>query len=223
MRINQIDVISEATNKTIPRSHKKINIFDEIGNNAGSRIRSREWYKEQVSLMQSRGLLTKNKLTQYKEMVTSKLEIGSMYLFVYDAKFKATLPWWDAFPIVIPFGWDNKHFTGFNFHYLPPDTRWMLLKQLMQIDEISTRRRLPSSTKLEMNYNMLKGASQFTLLKPCIHQYLYSNVGQLNGGMFLKIAPSDWLLSVMLPVQDFKQNNRSIDAGRVWQNSLGGK
>jgi hypothetical protein len=202
---------------------KRINIFDEIANNAGSRIRSQQWYNDQISLVKSRGLLTKNKLVQYKEMVTPKLEIGSMYLHIYDAKHKATLPYWDAFPLTLPFGWDNDTFTAFNLHYLPPEARWALLKQLMQNDQISTVRRLSKDAKMSMDYQALKGASQFGLLKPTIHKYLYTHVAPLNGGMFLKIHPSDWLLSVLLPVQDFKKQDRGFSSQRVWADSMGRK
>lgn len=200
---------------------KRIDIFTEISNNAGSRIRSMQWYKDQINIVKSRGLLTKNKLTQYKSMITPRLEIGSMYMFVYDAKFKDTLPYWDAFPIVLPFGWDNTSYTGFNLHYLPPEARWALLKELMRNDEISTARRLSKDTKLSMDYQSLKGAAQFTLLKPTIHKYLYGHVMPLNGGTFLKIHPSDWLLSVMLPVQDFRSKGRGFSASKVWSDSMG--
>lgn len=156
-------------------------------------------------------------------MVTPKLEIGSMYLYVYDAKWKAELPYWDAFPLTLPFGWDNKSFTGFNLHYLPPEARWVLLKQLMRNQELSVTRRLSKDAKLALDYEALKGASQYKLLQPTIHKYLYSHVAQLNGGMFLKIHPADWLMTVLLPVQDFKTNNRSISSSRVWADSMGRK
>lgn len=198
----------------------KINVWDEISNDAGSRARSFEWYTDKINEMKGRGLLSKNKLINYRDMVTSNLEIGSMYLMVYDAKFKATLPYWDAFPIVIPFAWDTTHFTGYNLHYLPPRARWMLLKKLMQNDELSTVRRLSKNVKLSMDYQMLKGASQFSELKPCIHQYLFTQVGQINGGMFLKINPAEWNFSVLLPVQEFKSKNRNYSAENVWADSM---
>lgn len=202
---------------------KRINIFDEISNDAGSRARAYEWYMKKINEIRGRGLLTKNKLVTYTDMMTSKIEIGSMYLFVYDAKYKDTLPYWDAFPIVIPFGFDALHMTGYNLHYLPPQARWILLKKLMQNDELSTVRRLSREAKLSMDYQMLKGASAFKELQPCIHQYLFDHVGQLNGGMFLKIHPAEWNFSVLLPVQDFRSKNRNYSAEQVWQNSMGSK
>ena len=202
---------------------KKINIWDEISNDAGSRARAYEWYMKKINELKGRGLITKNKLVTYSEMVTSKIEIGSMYLFIYDAKYKETLPYWDAFPIVIPFGFDAQHMTGYNLHYLPPQARWVLLKKLMQNDELSTVRRLSKEAKLSMDYQLLKGASAFKELQPCIHQYLFDHVGQLSGGMFLKIHPAEWNFSVLLPVQDFRSKGRSYSAESVWSKSMGNK
>ena len=199
---------------------KRINIWTEISNDAGSRARSYEWYMKKINEIRGRGLITKNKLVTYTDMITSKIEIGSMYMFVYDAKYKDTLPYWDAFPIVIPFGFDALHFTAFNLHYLPPQARWILLKKLMQNDEMSTVRRLSKEARLSMDYQLLKGASAFKELQPCIHQYLFDHVGQLNGGMFLKIHPAEWNFSVLLPVQDFRSKNRSYSAEQVWQDSM---
>ncbi len=200
---------------------KKINIFDTISNDAGSRARSFEWYMKKINELKGRGLITKNKLASYSEMATNNIEIGSMYMFIYDnPKYKDTLKYFDAFPIVIPFGFDNNHFTGYNMHYLPPQTRWTLLKKLMQNSEISTIRRASKETKMEMDYQLLKGASAFKELQPCVHQYLYDRVGKISCGMFLKIVPAEWNFSVLLPVQDFRSKDRSYSAERVWQDSM---
>ena len=49
----------------------------------------------------------------------TKVDIGSMYLFRYDAKFKDKLPYFDAFPLCLPFEPTNNGFWGINLHYLP--------------------------------------------------------------------------------------------------------
>jgi hypothetical protein len=200
---------------------KKINIWDTISNDAGSRARSFEWYTKKIAELKGRGLITKNKLVTYSEMATQNIEIGGMYMFIYDnPKYKDTLDYFDAFPIVIPFGFDNQHMTGYNLHYLPPQTRWTLLKKLMQNSELSTVRRLSKETKVSMDYQLLKGASAFKELQPCIHQYLYDRIGKVSCGMFLKINPAEWNFSVLLPVQDFRSKDRAYSAERVWQDSM---
>jgi len=203
---------------------QKINIFDTISNDTGSRIKSFEWYMRKIEELRGRGLITKNKLIQYDEMITSRIDIGSMFLMVYaNPKYKQTLPFFDAFPLILPFGMDSAHLTAFNLHYIPVKARWILLKQLMQNSEISTVRRASEDARLALDYNLLKGASNYDLLKPCIHQYLYDRIGQLKGGMFLKIPPAEWPIASLLPVQDFRSGNRGYSAERVWKESMGGK
>ena len=201
---------------------KKINIFDEVSNDAGSRIRSKDWYLKKIQELKGRGLITKDKLTSYKENSANKLEIGSMYMFVYDAKYKDTLPFWDTFPLVIPFSTNGSTFTGFNLHYLPAAVRWSLLKTLLKNQDIASIRRLSSSTKMKMDYGTLKASSHLPILKPTIHSYLFSHIQPVSGGMFIKIPPADWHFSVLLPVQDFRSNGKKIQPTSVWKNSLAG-
>lgn len=200
---------------------RRINIWDEIAKDSGSKIKSRDWYQNKIAILKSRGLLSKNRLVKNDEMITSNLEVGSMYLYIYsNPKMKMELPYWDAFPLTIVSSWDMTTFTGFNLHYLPPELRWTLMKELMRNEQISTVRRSPKSTKLSMDYNTLKNASQFELMKPCIHKYLFDRVGKLSGGMWLKIHPSDWLPSVLLPIADFRSKNSTYSQQKVWTDSL---
>lgn len=199
----------------------RINVWDEISKDSGSRIKSRDWYQNKIAILKSRGLLSKNRLVKNEEMITSRLEVGSMYMYIYaNPKFKMELPYWDAFPLTIVSSWDTTTFTGFNLHYLPPEVRWVLMKELMRNEQISTVRRLPKSTRLEMDYSTLKNASQFELMKPCIHKYLFERVGKLTGGLWLKVHPSDWLPAVLLPVADFRSKNSTYSQQKVWQDSL---
>jgi len=201
---------------------KKVNIFDEVSNDAGSRIRSRDWYTAKIQELRGRGLVTKEKIMSYKEIATSKLEIGSMYMFVYNAKHKETLPYWDTFPLVLPFSRSGHMVTGFNLHYLPANVRWALLKTLLKNQDIASIRRLSNSTKMKMDYSTLKASTHIPLLKPTIHSYLFDHIIPVRGGMYLKIPPVDWHLTVLLPVQDFRSNGSKIQATTVWKDSLAG-
>lgn len=184
----------------------RINIFDTISNDAGSRIRSRNWYQNKIAEMSKRGLVTQNKLIKYSDMYASTVEVGSMYMFVYDAKAKNTLPVWDAFPLVIPFSMNNNLFTGFNLHYLPEAVRWTLLKTLLNNQDIASVRRLSKDTQLKMNYSVLKNSSHMPILKPTIHSYLWDHVVSMQHGKFLKIHPANWHMSILLPVAKFQYN-----------------
>ena len=199
----------------------KRNIFDDISNDAGSRIRSRDWYLSKIQELQGKGLITKNKLMNYGDMMTSTLEIGSMYMYVYDPKLKDTLPYYDTFPLVIPFSHNSNLFTGFNLHYLPPAIRWTLLKALLKNQDIASIRRLSATTKMKMDYSTLKASSHIPILKPTIHSYLFNHIVPMSKGRFLKIHPSDWYISVLLPVQAFKSKTGKANSATIWANSMG--
>lgn len=178
---------------------KRINIFDTVSNDAGSRIQSRDWYLKKIQELKKRNLVTKNKLISHTENITSTLEIGSLYMFVYDAKYKNVLPEWDAFPLVIPFSVGQNLFKGFNLHYLPQAVRWKFFKALLKSQDLSNIRRLSTRTTLNMEY-----AANIPILKQTIHSYLYTHIIPTKGGRYLKINPADWHFSVLLPVQDFR-------------------
>ncbi len=210
----------------------KINIFDEIRDSAQGRNRAIEFYLEQIKKLKSRGLVTKNRLYTYDQMVTSKLEVGSMYLYVYDAKFKKTLPVWDAFPLCIPISINpgdpktgaEANWVGLNFHYIPPRMRWEILKMLTKIDQFSVAKKLPADKKMELSWDYLKHTEQSPIFKQMIHKYLFSHVVPQAQGRYLKILPNDWHHSILLPVQDFRTNNpknksgySSVQAPKVWR------
>lgn len=137
------------------------------------------------------------------------LEVGSLFLFNYDAKHKDTLPYWDRFPLILPFTVKHEHMIGFNLHYLPYAPRFKLMQQLMKVKEDKF---LTARTKLQYSYGMLKESSKYEILKPCIKMYLPPHVRS----QFMKIHPKDWLTAVMLPVDQFVGKNKSF----VWKESM---
>ena len=50
-----------------------------------------------------------------------------MYLFQYDAKWKEKLPYWDMFPLILPFDLAKGGFFGVYLDYLPTNDRADLL------------------------------------------------------------------------------------------------
>lgn len=59
--------------------------------------------------------------------------IGGLFFFKYDAKYKDVLPYWDRFPLLIPFTIESNRFFGFNVHYLGKRAREKLIKGLLTI------------------------------------------------------------------------------------------
>ena len=127
-------------------------------------------------------------------------QIGRMYMFVYDAKHKATLPFFDVYPLVIPIEFYNDGFLGINFHYLPPMARARLLNALQ---EVVSNNKYDDTTKLNISYEILKIYSKrFKAAQSCIKRYLFAHVR----GQFHYVSPADWEKAVLMPTQKWSIN-----------------
>jgi hypothetical protein len=128
--------------------------------------------------------------------LTGSISIGSMYLFHYDPKHKATLPLYDRYPLIFPFDTAPGGFYGVNFHYLPYLQRAKLLDSLMRL---TNDRTITETTRLNMNYRLLKSVAKIKFLEPCIKQYLNNHVRS----RFLYVPPQEWSKALFLPLDDF--------------------
>jgi hypothetical protein len=126
--------------------------------------------------------------------------IGKMYCFSYDPKWKDILPYYDVFPLIFPIEFQKDRMLGINLHYLSPFLRAKLMDALYQT---INNDKMNSSTKLTINYQILKSASQFKYFKPCLHMYLFSHVRS----PFMYIAPPAWDYTLMLPLARFKKKS----------------
>ena len=96
---------------------------------------------------------------------TTKPQIGDMMMYFYDPKTKATLPYYDRFPLVFPFKKVKGGFYGLNMHYLPLPLRAKLMDALY---DTASNTRFDESTRLKMSYKMLESAAKFKEFQPCI-------------------------------------------------------
>lgn len=130
-------------------------------------------------------------------------EMGGMCFFVYDAKHKDTLPYFDRFPLVVPIEFYADGFLGLNLHYLPPRERLLFLNQLRKFrsDPHMTR-----DTKLRVTYGHVKNGSRVFSGRGyrCIHRYLYGHVRS----PFLNIDSDEWDISVALPAENWYYNTK---------------
>jgi hypothetical protein len=135
---------------------------------------------------------------------------GNMYFFAYDAKLKDKLPYFDMFPLCLPYAPTADGFIGLNLHYLPYDYRIRLLDRLM---DFATDNYMDNKTKLFYSWQLLQGVSKYAAAKPCIKSYLHSHVRS----DFRVVRPADWATAAMLPMERFSGS----DKWTVWADSLG--
>ena len=168
---------------------------------------SRDWLRDKVSNLSRPP--DRDRLLREGAQVPNAL-IGSMYMFFYDPKYKATLPYYDRFPLVFPFSMGSDRFTGLNLHYLDFVNRIRLMDALQQF---ANNRRYDGSTRLRLSWEVLNDATRLPQVRPCVHTYLNSHVQ----GHFLWIDPSEWDIAAMLAVHNFQK----ASAARVWVESRG--
>lgn len=128
-----------------------------------------------------------------------KQVIGSMQMFFYDPKHKETLPYYDAFPLVIVVGPAEGGFHGINLHYLPPVLRAKFLDALMDI----VGSKVTDDTKFDLTYRMLKKSSKLRYFKPCFKHYLNAHV---RSG-FAEVAAPEWEIATFLPTAQFRKRS----------------
>ena len=140
--------------------------------------------------------------------LTAQPLVGQMYMYYYDAKHKATLPYFDRFPLVFPFKKVKGGFYGLNMHYLPLPLRAKLMDALY---DTASNTRFDESTRLKMSYKMLESAAKYKEFQPCIKRYLTS---QLRS-KFMYIYPSEWDMALFLPLERFQGASKT----QVWADS----
>lgn len=134
---------------------------------------------------------------------------GKMLMYQYDAKWKDTLPYWDMFPVVFPVELYKDSFLGLNMHYLPPVYRIRLFDSLF---ETVNNTKYDKSTKLNVSYQILKGAAKMRYFQPCVKKYLYSHVKS----KLIEVPIDEWAYVAFLPIQRFQKASER----EVWNESI---
>ena len=160
-------------------------VFDKILDKATG-PKSYDWYRRQVNSMTTPGA----KSLVSKGKATMRPKYGTMNLFGYDPKHKATLPYYDKFPLIMPLESAKGGFYGINFHYLPYGARVAFLRQLSKYAsdkkfDKSTRYQLPS----------LSGS----YYEKTVKHYLFNHVRT----SFLNITADEMAVAIFLPVARF--------------------
>jgi len=115
-------------------------------------------------------------------------ESGKLYLAIYDAKHKDTLPIWDAAPLSMFWRADKLHIYGLNFHYLSSPVRAKLLQRLTKV---SGKRKYP-----QIAAATLSALAKTPEFKPAVKMYLFSHFKS----SLLEIPRDEWENVIYLPI-----------------------
>jgi hypothetical protein len=168
--------------------------------------RSQSWFDEKIAGM-NRNRITPNSimLKDGVDKLTSSLVPSKLYSFYYWPEGAEELPHFDTFPLVFPFAKTDKTFTGLNMHYLDYPMRFALFKQLLKISNATN---ITEASKMNINWQNIRGISKLAPAQACVKQYLFSQVKS----PFLEISPVDWTTAMLLPTARFRKQTTE----QVW-------
>jgi len=153
---------------------------------------TKNWFREKVIEAASAPAL----ISGASNNTVSSIVPGSLYLFVYDPKFKNILPIYDKYPLVFPINSDGSSFLGMNMHYLNPLQRMSLMNSLR---DLRTNSQYDETTKIALSYQILNGSAKYKYFDKTLHRYLYGHVRS----RFLLIPPKEWNYAMSLPLAEF--------------------
>lgn len=137
---------------------------------------------------------------------------GKLYAYVYDAKHKETLPYWDRYPLIVYLGLGKQGSStlmyGLNLHYIPPKARQQFLEELLK--RYASTSTISNKTKLKVDWGKVKG---FDGADKMIKAYLPDHIQ----GSLVEIKPSDWANVVLMPLQQFMSKGKRFSANKVWR------
>ena len=164
-------------------------VFDKILDKTTG-PKSYDWYRKQVRSMTTPG--ARSLIRSGKATVRPKY--GIMNLFGYDPKHKATLPYYDTFPLIFPLEPAKGGFIGLNFHYLPPLARVRFLRSLANT---TNNNKFDKSTRYKINWR------NNTFMRKTAKHYLFNHVRT----SFLNISADEMAIAIFLPVARFKKGS----------------
>ena len=164
-------------------------VFDKILDKTTG-PKSYDWYRKQVQSMTTpgaRSLIRSGK-------ATLRPKYGIMNLFGYDPKHKATLPYYDVFPLIFPLEPAKGGFIGLNFHYLKPGARAAFLRSLA---DTTTDKKFDKKTRYRINWR------NNAFMRKTAKHYLFNHVRT----SFLNITAEEMAIAIFLPVARFKKGS----------------
>ena len=170
--------------------------------------RSAQWFQDKIKGLKG-GLRNQFSSTNaakfYREAETKvnpnllkrRAELGDLFCYYYNPKYRTTLPYYDMFPMIMLIGAEKETFLGINFHYLRPKWRAVLL------DRVSAKlgSGLPRWSKLR----------QIRQIAPTIKRYRFDHIMR----RVIPIEENEQEIAIFLPTERFKKSAKA----KVWADS----
>jgi hypothetical protein len=177
-------------------------VFDKLKSEG---VKPASWYQAQIRKLGSR--------VNPRELISEGKKVGFvipgfMYLFGYNPKFRNELPYYDIYPLVLPFRKTNEGFIGINLHYMPYPLR---LRVLDTLKNFANNKNMDETTKVRFSYRLLENSAKLKPAKASVKKYLNEQLRT----RFLKIPFPDWVVASQLPVQRFKKQKME----QVWKDT----
>lgn len=170
--------------------------------------KSRIWFDEQIHKLSTKKITPNRVMFEEGWSMTTTVTPGKLYFYYYDPKHKETLPYYDQFPLVLPFAQTEDGFLGLNLHYLEYQPRMILFQELLRI---TGNMSLSNMSKIEMSWGLVKRLAKLKPAQVCVKRYLSSHVKS----PFIEVKPEFWHTAMMLPVQRFVGESKEY----VWKDS----
>lgn len=142
-----------------------------------------------------------------------KPQVGRIYTYAYDPKYRDTLPFYDRFPLIICLGEGkskagNNIMLGLNLHYAPPKARQQFLEALLK--QYATTPTLSNKTRLKIKWSDVKGMrGSDHMIKAYLPGHIQTKI--------IEIAPKDWHNIITMPFYQFMSKGKKYDARKVWK------
>lgn len=128
---------------------------------------------------------------------------GGLYFYLYDAKHKDDLPYWDRFPLVLLLEKRGNNFLGINLHYIPTEVRVAILSKLLTSSSVYNKK--ADILRVILSYQTLKRSFMMKFLYPGIKEYLVDHIQS----KILPVESHEWIFAANIPAADFQKQNVS--------------
>lgn len=169
-----------------------------------------EWYNRKINKFLGKTAENVVNPQEFEKKVTQpkKITPGLFYIFGYNPLNKNTLPYYDKFPLVLVLKLVPHGFIGLNMHYIDPHSRAIFMDRLYEYESMD---RNLGSTKININYNILKDKRSLSYYRPCIKRYYITNIRKF----IAKVPQEEWDIFLFMPTEKFQNENKED----VWAKS----